>query len=160
MMQDNTRSCCPSGRAWAVCLLRLALGMCFLFYGLHKFGIGDPKADKGVVAAYRSTVAGLTGLFHDTWLAGFPSSSFSHAIPFLEVGLGGLLILGFRTRAALVLTGATLIGLTFGMVVMHNLDTVAKNLVYLLLDGVALALVDDGNAFSLDACRACKRSGL
>ena len=95
----NNPSCCPAPRAWAVFLLRVALGSLFLLFGL-----------------------------------------------------GGLLLLGFRTRCALVLTGLTLIGLTFGMAVLHNTDVVAKNLVYLLLDAAALALLDAGNPLSVDAC--------
>ena len=152
---NNTTCSSPSPRALAVLLLRLALGLCLLWAGLHKFGVGDPKS-AGMTASYQATVAGLTGMFNDTLLGGFPSSAFAHALPFLEAGSGLLLLIGLRTRCALVLAGLTLIGLVFGLMVLGKMEMLpAQTLIYVLLglDGLALALLDAGNAFSIDACR-------
>ncbi len=146
---NNTPCSSPSPRALAVLLLRLALGSCFLFAGLTKFGLGGGPG-------YTATVAMLSGMFDGTMLAGFPSSSFAHAIPFLESGAGLLLLVGLRTRCALMLTGLTLLGLVFGLMVLHKPEMMpAQTMIYvlLLLDAAALTLLESGNPLSIDACR-------
>ena len=146
---DNAPSCCPGSRAWAVFLLRVVLGMCMLWAGLHKFGLGGGSG-------YAQTVAMLTGMFDKTLLAGFPSSTFAHALPFLEAGSGLLLLIGLRTRCGLVLAGLTLLGLGFGLMILGKPEMMTAQLliyVLILLDAAALALLDGGNAFSIDACR-------
>ncbi len=139
-----------SSGAWAVLLLRLGLGTVLFFAGLQKFGIGGGQG-------YSETVAMLAGMFKGTWLEGFPSQAFAGAIPFLEAGAGALLILGWRTQLALVLAGLTLIGLTLGLVALHNPDMKPDmTLLCLLVDAMALALLEKGNPFSLDAwCAGC-----
>ena len=136
--------------AWAVFVLRVGLGVVLFFAGLMKFGIGGGQG-------YAETVAGLSGMFQGTWLAGFPSAAFASALPFLEAGLGAMLLAGWRTQLALVLSGLTLAGLTFGLVVLHNKDLKPDmTLLCLLVDAMALALLDKGNPFSLDAWRASR----
>ena len=147
--------CAPAPRAFAALLLRLALGLCLLWAGLHKFGVGDPKS-AGATASYKATVAGLTGMFNGTLLGGFPSSAFAHALPFLEAGVGLLLLIGLRTRCALMLGGLTLIGLAFGLMVLGNKEMMTPQLfifVLILMNAVALALLESGNTLSVDTCR-------
>ena len=146
---NNTTCSSPSPRALAVLLLRFALGSCFLYAGLSKFGLGGGDG-------YAKTVAMLSGMFDKTLLEGFPSSAFAHALPFLEAGLGALLLIGLRTRCALVLTGFTLLGLVFGLMVLRNPAMVpSQTLIYVLvlMDAAALALLESGNPLSIDACR-------
>jgi|GEM_PF-5244070 len=146
---SNAPSCGPSPRALAVLLLRLALGSCFLYAGLSKFGLGGGPG-------YTATVASLSKTFNDPLLAGFPSSAFAHALPFLEAVLGALLLIGLRTRCALMLTGLTLLGFRSGLMVLHKPEMLpAQTMIYVLvlLDVAALALLESGNPLSVDACR-------
>src|SRR3954470_16022557 len=94
-------------RAAAVALGRWCLGIIFLFSGLGKFlGEGGP----GVFAQ------GLIKQFEKAWLPPFLLVPFSHALPYFEVGLGILLILGLGRDVVLFVTGLLLMALTFGQV--------------------------------------------
>ena len=124
-------------RRVAYALLRTTLGVVFLFFGIGKFvgGVGN-------------FVAGMNEHFSGK----LPTAivlPFSYALPFAEVTLGTLILLGLFTRLALSLSGLLLIGLTFGTVMLGDAPTVAHNLQYALVNFVLLWLSDE-NGFSVD----------
>ena len=109
-------------RESAYALLRITLGVIFLFYGVGKFmgGIGN-------------FVSGMNQHFSGKLPAAMVVP-FAYALPFCEVIAGALI----------------LIGLTFGTVMLGDAPTVAHNLQYALVNFVLLWFVDL-NRYSLDA---------
>jgi thiosulfate dehydrogenase [quinone] large subunit len=125
-------------RETAYALLRVTMGVIFLFYGIGKFisGVGN-------------FVGNMNQQFSGK-LPAFMVMPFAYAIPFAEVTAGALILLGLFTRLGLVISGLLLIGLTFGMVMLGQAPTVAHNLQYGLVNFVLLWLVEL-NRYSLDS---------
>ena len=119
-------------------LLRITMGVIFLFYGIGKFISGFGR----FVGTKNQQFSGK--------LPAFMVMPFAYAIPFAEVTAGALIMLGLFTRLGLVISGLLLIGLTFGMVMLGQAPTVAHNLQYGLVNFVLLWLVDL-NRYSLDS---------
>ena len=65
--------------------------------------------------------------FEKSWLPPGLVSVFDHVLPFWEVIVGALLLLGLFRNAALFATGVLLIILTFGQVVLGQADVVFNN---------------------------------
>jgi len=127
-------------REAAYALLRVTLGVVFLFSGVGKFigGIGN-------------FAAGLEKQFAGK----LPSAlvlPFAYVLPFMEVLFGALIVLGLFSAAALVLSGLLLVALTFGTVMLEEFPTVAHNTQYALVNFVLLWFVDY-NGFSVDRLR-------
>ena len=125
----------------AYALLRATLGFVLLFWGVDKFQMGA-----------RQFSAGLDRQFSKTWLPAPLVHAFGLLLPFAEVGLGILLILGLFTAWAAALGAILLILLNTGMQVAGSASTVANNLVYSLILFVLL-FFSEQNRFSLDGCR-------
>jgi uncharacterized membrane protein YphA (DoxX/SURF4 family) len=127
-------------RETAYALLRVTLGMVFLFYGLGKFtrGLGN------VAAGMQERFAGKLPMALVV--------PFAYTLPFMEVLVGVLILLGLFTSIALVLSGLLLLVLTFGMVTLGDTPTVANNLLYVLIN-FALLYLSDHNGYSVDRFR-------
>src|SRR5882672_6130741 len=125
-------------RESAYALLRITLGVIFLFYGIGKFmgGIGN-------------FVSGMNQHFSGK-LPAVMVMPFAYALPFCEVIAGALILFGLLTRIGLTISGLLLIGLTFGTVMLGDTPTVAHNLQYALVNFVLLWFVDL-NRYSLDS---------
>ena len=125
-------------REIAYALLRVTSGVIFLFYGIAKFRLG---------------VTNFVGGMNQQFSGKLPAAMvmpFAYFIPFAEVISGALILLGLFTRVGLTLSGVLLIGLTFGMVILGQANTVAHNLQYALVNFVLLWFVDM-NRCSLDS---------
>jgi thiosulfate dehydrogenase (quinone) large subunit len=118
-------------QAAAVALGRWGLGVIFLFYGIGKF----PD-----VAGFANS---LVVLFKSTWLPELLVRVFGYALPFLEVAVGALLLLGLARNGVLFATGLLLIGLTFGQVILQQPAVVFYNMLYVFLAAVLLYMDDD-----------------
>jgi thiosulfate dehydrogenase (quinone) large subunit len=127
-------------REAAYALLRITLGVVFLFYGIGKFvgGIG------GFAAGMEQRFAGK--------LPSILVLPFAYTLPFMEVAFGALILLGLFNSIALVLSGLLLLALIFGTVILGDPPTVAHNLQYALVNFVLLWLADH-NGFSVDRLR-------
>ena len=125
-------------RESAYALLRVTMGVIFLFFGIGKFmgGIGN-------------FVGGMNQHFSGK-LPAFMVMPFAYFLPFGEVIAGALILFGLFTRAGLTLSGLLLVGLTFGTVMLGEAPTVAHNLQYALVNFVLLWLLDL-NRYSLDS---------
>src|ERR1700753_2465139 len=96
--RDDTR------RALAIALARLVLGLIFFMAGVYKvFGQGPIAHAQQWFLPYR-----------DTFLPAWSLWAVGTAIPFIELIGGGLLLIGWRIRDALVGLGAVLVIVTFG----------------------------------------------
>jgi uncharacterized membrane protein YphA (DoxX/SURF4 family) len=137
-MQRNQPGGLMNHRETACALMRVTLGIIFLFYGISKFrgGIGN-------------FVGGMNQQFSGK-LPALMVMPFAYTIPFAETTSGALILLGLFTRVGLTLSGLLLVGLTFGVVILGQGQIVAHNLQYVLVNFVLLWFLDL-NRFSLDS---------
>ena len=124
-------------KATAYALLRATFGVLFLFYGIGKFmrGLGN-----------------FAGSMQQRFAGKLPMAlvmPFGYSLPFIEVLVGILLVLGLFNSITLVLSGFLLMALTFGMVILGDTPTVANNLLYVLINFVLLYLAEQNN-YSVD----------
>lgn len=91
-------------RAWALLFARLILGLIFCMAGVWKvFQLGPVEHVRKYFLPFADTFLPIWSL----WLVGV-------TIPFIELIAGALVILGLRTRNALVALGLVLVIVTFG----------------------------------------------
>lgn len=91
-------------RGWALLFARLVLGLIFFMAGEWKvFQLGPLEHARKYFLPYSDTFLPVWSL----WLVGV-------VVPFVELIAGALVILGLRTRAALVALGFVLAVVTFG----------------------------------------------
>ena len=91
-------------RSWALLFARLVLGLIFFMAGVYKvFQLGPLEHARKYFLPYADTFLPVWSL----WATGV-------VIPFIELIAGGLIILGLRTREALVSLGFVLAIVTFG----------------------------------------------
>ena len=101
-----------SDRAWAIFFARVILGLIFFMAGLWKvFDLGPlDHARRLFVEPYSDTFLPAWSL----WLTGT-------VIPIVELTAGALVLVGMRTRPALLALGAVLVTVTFGHLVAEPL---------------------------------------
>src|SRR5260221_2838335 len=93
-----------SGRGWALLFARLVLGLIFLMAGVWKvFHLGPLEHARKYFLPFADTFLPVWSL----WFVGV-------TVPFIELVAGALVILGWRTRDALVALGFVLAIVTFG----------------------------------------------
>jgi uncharacterized membrane protein YphA (DoxX/SURF4 family) len=115
-----------SHRAWALLFARLVLGLIFFMAGCWKvFQLGPLEHARKYFLPYADTFLPVWSL----WLVGI-------VIPFIELGAGALLLLGLRTRDALIALGGVLVIVTFG----HLLREPLYNLTGHIIPRLALLL--------------------
>src|SRR6476619_7939354 len=91
-------------RAWAICFARLVLGLIFFMAGVMKvFQQGPLNHARKWFLPYSDTFLPVWSL----WATGV-------TIPFVELIAGALVIVGWRTREALIALGLVLAIVTFG----------------------------------------------
>src|SRR5438552_11648876 len=102
-MVTNARS--PNfNRAWALLFARLVLGLIFFMAGVWKvFQLGPLQHARKYFLPFADTFLPVWSL----WATGV-------VIPFIELIAGALVILGLRTREALIALGFVLAIVTFG----------------------------------------------
>src|SRR5436189_6166435 len=100
----TTKQVFDRNRGWAILFARLVLGLIFFMAGAYKvFQLGPLNHARKYFLPFADTFLPLWSL----WATGT-------VIPFVELIAGGLLIIGFRIREALVALGFVLIVVTFG----------------------------------------------
>jgi len=127
--------------AWAVLFARLVLGLIFFMAGFWKvFQLGPLNHARKWFLPYSDTFLPVWSL----WAAGV-------TIPFIELIAGALVIVGFRTREALIALGFVLAIVTFGHLLKEPLyefhTHVIPRLVLLLF---VLVIPREADRFSLD----------
>ena len=91
-------------RSWALLFARLVLGLIFFMAGVFKvFQLGPLEHARKFFLPYADTFLPVWSL----WATGV-------GIPFIELIAGALVILGLRTREALIALGIVLVAVTFG----------------------------------------------
>jgi thiosulfate dehydrogenase [quinone] large subunit len=125
----------------AYAILRVTVGGVFLFYGIGKFVVG--------VAA---TAKRFQDGFAKTWLPDGSVYAVSLALPFLEVTIGVLLILGLLTSLAAAVAGLLIAALTIRLTIKGSSQDVAMNMGYAVALFILLHQVED-NEISVDRWR-------
>jgi uncharacterized membrane protein YphA (DoxX/SURF4 family) len=125
-------------REVAYALVRVAVGVMFLCYGVDKFRSGIGLVASGIIKQFSGKLPALMVI------------PFAYALPFCEVIFGVLILLGLFNRLALTLAGLLMIALTMGTALLLMPSTVAENILITSLVAALLAL-DDWNKYSLDS---------
>lgn len=129
----------------AFALLRMVLGLNLLMHGVSR-----------MLAGPQTFASKLIAQFAHTPLPSWSVYGFGMTLPAVEALLGLLLLLGLRTRAALVGGSLLMMVLTFGSGLVQDWPAAGLQLSYALIFSVLLFLVRC-NGWSLDACM--NRSG-
>ncbi|APR76118.1 Hypothetical protein A7982_01465 [Minicystis rosea] len=111
--------------------LRLTLGVNLAAHGLARVGHAGAFAE------------GLVRDFQSTWLPGWSVSAFALGLPFVELVIGVLVLVGLRTRAALFAGSAVITALTFGSCLRQAWEMAGAQLVYALAYYVLAARAGD-----------------
>lgn len=120
-------------RQWIVFIVRFYLGGLFLLVGAGRmFFTGIPSFIERLQTQFASTP------LPDPFLWGFGTT-----LPFVEVGVGSLLLVGLYRRQTLVATALLLVVLSLGQIMIQNLGMAANNTTYLLVALAGLFLVDE-----------------
>ena len=122
----------------AFLLLRLFLGLRTLFAGIEKFELKGTYSFANYYENMGKMASGITGAsFLPLWM----TRNFAHSIGYVLILLGAALLLGVKSRTALILTGLTYVGLSFGLMAVQEAEGVAWLAIYLGLIVGALVLV-------------------
>jgi uncharacterized membrane protein YphA (DoxX/SURF4 family) len=105
--------------AWAILFARLILGLIFFMAGVMKvFQLGPLDHARKYFLPYTDTFLPVWSL----WAVGV-------TIPFIELIAGALVILGLRTRDALIALGFVLVIVTFGHLLHEPLYTFSGHVI-------------------------------
>jgi thiosulfate dehydrogenase [quinone] large subunit len=119
-------------------LLRVILGVNILSHGISRIITGP--------TAYAAT---LVTQFQSTPLANWLVSGFGSALPWIEALLGVLLLLGIKLRWTVLLGGALLAVLTYGVCLIQQWEVAALQLIYAVVYALLLIL-RQWNVISID----------
>jgi thiosulfate dehydrogenase [quinone] large subunit len=128
-----------SDAAIAYAIFRLTFGVNIGFRGLVRI----------TVNGLDQFSAGLMKQFEPTWFPPAAISAFGHAVPWIELIIGFLLIVGLFTRPALIIGGLMMTSLTFGTMYLQNFDLAWLQLTYAIAFFLLLA-ARSWNVISLD----------
>jgi len=95
----------PSDRAWAIFFCRTILGFIFFMAGVYKCFVMTPF---GHARHY------FVGPYADTFLPTWSLWATGTIVPVVELVGGALVLVGFKTRPAVLSLGAVLVLVTFG----------------------------------------------
>ncbi|RXJ98450.1 DoxX family protein [Arcobacter sp. CECT 8989] len=102
----------------AYALLRLAMGVNMFVHGMVRL----PKLE--------GFNTWMVGYFQDTFLPDFLVSLLAYTIPFVELIVGALLILGLFTRQALLVGALLIVVLLFGACLKENWEWASFQMIY------------------------------
>ena len=138
-----------SGAAWAVFFARAVLGLVFFMAGIYKvFQQGPAGHVEQWFLPYSNTFLPVWSL----WAVGL-------AIPFVELLGGAMVLLGWRTRVALLALGAVLVTVTFGHLLKEPLYALHEHVIpRLALLVFVLAVPVDSDSLSLDGFLRSRRA--
>jgi hypothetical protein len=138
-------------------VLRLFLAQFWLLQFFFKLR----DADSGVVAfrnlgiwAHNTAAWFLHPGLLPAWVVG----PYTALVPYLELAMGVLLLVGFLSRGVLVFSAFYLVSLDVGMMLQGKHDVVASNTVFLFAVLLALLWEPHGRVWSIDAALAGRTS--
>ena len=138
-----------SEKGWAHFFARVMVGTLFFMAGFWKtFEVTPMQHARG----------GFVEAYAETWIPAFLLWGLGLAIPLIELVAGALLIVGWRTRDALVAIGFILLIVTYGHALAEPLYSIQGHILPRgLLMFIALVLPRSENKLSVDAWLSRKR---
>ena len=136
-------------RAWAVFFARVVLGLIFGMAGYWKCFVLTPT---GHVQRFFLPYA-------DTWIPLWLLWTAGIIIPIVELVAGWLLVVGFRTREALVALGFVLVTVTYGHLLKEPLYSFTGHVVPRLALVVFVTLLIDDDRYSVDGWLRARKYG-
>jgi len=127
-------------RRLAYALLRILVGINLIMHGVSRMLMGPSVFAEKLTAQFGHSPLPLRG----AW-------AFGMVLPAIEALLGMLLLLGLRTRAALVASLFLMMLLTLGVALVQDWSAAGLQLTYGLVLA-ALLFLSRYNGWSLDAC--------
>jgi len=132
-----------TNKGWARMFARVMVGTLFLMAGWWKCFEVTPLAHAR---------GGFVEGFADTWIPTFLLWGLGLAIPVVELAAGALLVVGWRTREALVAIGTILMIVTYGHALQEPLYSIKDHILPRgLLMFIALVLPAEEDRLSVDA---------
>ena len=132
-----------------------------LAYALFRVTFGINLMIRGVdrifIMGLDNFANGMVKQFAMTWIGPGFIQPFAHTIPWIEMVMGALLIVGLFTRPALVVGGLLMMQLTFGTMFLRNFDLAWLQLTYSIAFFLLLA-THSWNLISLDVMLGRTRS--
>lgn len=108
-------------KALAYTLFRVFMAINMFWHGAIRLG-----------PAYSAFVEATQAQFAETWLPMWLVTLEARLIPGVEVAVGVLLLVGYKTRWAIVAAMILMYTLVFGMIILQNWEIVARHLIYAL----------------------------
>ena len=137
-------------RAWVIFFCRAILGLIFFMAGVYKCIVMTPF---GHARHY------FVGPYANTFLPAWSLWATGTAVPVVELVAGGLVLVGFKTRPALLSLGAVLVLVTFGHLLKEPLYEFHTHVIpRLALLTVVLLLPRDEDVVSLDGVLRSRHS--
>jgi thiosulfate dehydrogenase [quinone] large subunit len=106
----------------------LAYTMFRLFMGLNMFMHGAVRLGPN----YEGFIIWTQGVFAESWLPMWLVTLEARLIPGVEIAVGVLLFLGFKTRFALIMAVVLMATLVFGMNIVQNWELVNRHVIYVI----------------------------
>ena len=132
----------PGDRAWAIFFCRVILGLIFFMAGVYKCFVMTPLGHARLA---------FVEPYADTFLPAWALWATGTLVPVVELVAGGLVLVGFQTRPALLSLGGVLVLVTFGHLLKEPLYEFHTHVIpRLALLGLVLALPRDEDVISLD----------
>ena len=119
-------------------LARITIGINFLMHGI----VSIPKLSK--------FAEGLTKKFSETYLPEFLILPFAYVLPFLELALGILMLIGFKTRSALAASSFLIAILIFGSAFKEDWAGVGTQMIYAIFFFLLISKLEH-NAWAVDS---------
>ena len=112
-----------------------------LAFLIARIGIGTNLLFHGLVRIPKLTgfVQGMESQFAESLLPGFMVTPMAYAIPFVELTLGIMLLLGLKTRLALVGTAAQMMVLVIGCCFIESWGPINSQMFLLAMSAVLIA---------------------
>lgn len=140
----------PADRAWAIFFCRAILGLIFFMAGVHKCFVMTPF---GHARHY------FVDPYADTFLPTWSLWATGTVVPVVELIAGGLVLLGFKTRPALLSLGGVLVLVTFGHLLKEPLYPFHTHVIpRLALLTVVLLMPREEDALSVDGLLRSRRA--
>lgn len=118
------------------------------FMGLNMFLHGAVRLGPN----YGKFIEWTQGQFADSWLPHWLVTAEAALIPGVELAIGTLLLIGFKTRLALIAALALMATLVFGMNILQNWELVNRHIIYALAFYVLMHNIEF-NQYSIDGRR-------
>jgi thiosulfate dehydrogenase (quinone) large subunit len=148
MANSVTRTLDWSDASLAYAIFRLTFGVNICFRGVARiFILGLDNFAAGMMKQFSATA------FPPAFI-----STFAHTLPWIETALGIMLILGLKTRLALIIGSLMMTCLTLGTMILQDFTLAWLQLTYAIAFFLLLA-ARAWNVISLDAVLAGPQSG-